>query len=466
MTAARAAGPGARVGEWVLEERLGGGGFGEVWRARHHLWPERRVAVKLPGGGRAMAHLERAGRLLGRVESPHVLRPLSVDLSADPPYVVLPCVEGGDLGQRLARGGPLPVAEAVEVVRQVLEGLDAAHRAGVVHRDVKPSNVLLGSDGVVRLTDFDLGVSWARDGAALARELENSLDDERTEGLAGTLDYMAPELREGAGPDPRSDLYAVGVLLFECLTGERPKPGDRPGALRAEVPASLDRVFSRLYTRAERRYASAREALDDLAGAPARAVVGPPTDLEAWVVIPGLALEARKYPATNAQYAAYVAAAGAVPPAWWGGPTPPRALEVHPVTGVSSAEAAAWAAWAGGRLPTAEEWRRAADGGETRAYPWGPVFEAGRANTREAGVGTTTPVGAYPSGAAPSGALDMAGNVWEWTSTAAALGSRRVLKGGSFHAPASQARCDASAEQPSEARVRSVGFRVVRDRRR
>jgi len=130
-----------------------------------------------------------------------------------------------------------------------------------------------------------------------------------------------------------------------------------------------------------------------------------------------------KTPVTNAQYAAFVDGAGHSPPRYWRGARPPRGKDQHPVVSVSWYDAMAYCRWLVQvtgkpyRLPTEAEWEKAARGTEGPKYPWGDAWDAGRCNTKESGREDTTPVGLYPEGASPYGLLDMAGNVWEWTSS-------------------------------------------------
>jgi serine/threonine-protein kinase len=159
----------------------------------------------------------------------------------------------------------------VENVPGHLQALAASHDAGLVHRDIKPANILLDhpleeiqtvADRAVKVTDFGLG----KIGGATAQSImqSGSLLTEDGKSISGTLAYMAPEVKEGREADGRSDLYSCGIVLFEMLTGERPQGGEVPGALRPDVPGSLDAVFQKCYTRADRRYASAQEMLSDL----------------------------------------------------------------------------------------------------------------------------------------------------------------------------------------------------------
>ena len=139
------------------------------------------------------------------------------------------------------------------------------------------------------------------------------------------------------------------------------------------------------------------------------------------------------HPATNAQYAEFVAASGHRAPKHWVHGAPLPGMEDHPVVWLSWHDAAAYATWAGKRLPTEEEWEYAARGADGREYPWGSGFSPERCNCRHSDIGTTTPVGSFPGGASPCGCQDMAGNVWEWVdSWYDAARKQRVLRGGSW----------------------------------
>jgi formylglycine-generating enzyme required for sulfatase activity len=123
------------------------------------------------------------------------------------------------------------------------------------------------------------------------------------------------------------------------------------------------------------------------------------------------------YEVTNAEYARFVRATGHRAPKHWRGPEPPPEINDHPVTNVSESDGAAYAKWVGKRLPSADEWEKAARGDTRRAYPWGDVFNSDNANTLEAGIGKTTPVRAFPQDLSPYGVIGLGGNVTEWTST-------------------------------------------------
>lgn len=168
-----------------------------------------------------------------------------------------------------------------------------------------------------------------------------------------------------------------------------------------------------------------------------------------------------KYPVTNAEYKAFVDATGYRQPDHWRGGTYPPDKADHPVVQVNWEDAAAYAEWAGKRLPTEEEWEKAARGTDGRTYPWGDTWEANRANTSESGILDTTPVGKYsPQGDSPYGVADMAGNVWEWT----ASGVKRVyliMRGGTWLNPREDARCTSRLQYTPRRRNPYVGFRCA-----
>ncbi len=220
-----------------------------------------------------------------------------------------------------------------------------------------------------------------------------------------------------------------------------------------------------------------------LAAGRALALLGDPRDLDALVTAPAgefaggehadphvIAQPYRigRYPVTNAQYLRFVAATGHALPAHWDAGTRrfPPGLANHPVVFVSWHDAQAYCAWLSARdgwacrLPSEHEWERAARGVDGRAYPWGDTFDAARANVQETALRATSPVGAFPGGVSPCGALDMAGNVWEWT--AGEEGQARVaLCGGSWMQYGLFARCAFRHHEPRHAVLNDAGFRIV-----
>jgi Tol biopolymer transport system component len=210
---------------------LGRGGMGEVWRA-HDTRLGRDVALKLvlthlDRDPQRLARFEREARLLASLNHPYIASLHHFDLEGDRQFLVMELVEGPTLADRLA-GGALPMDEALRIARQIAEALESAHEKGVVHRDLKPANVKVRDDETVKVLDFGLAKSLIA--AAGDAESPSSRRDQATETLSGTLlgtaAYMAPEQATGKRVDQRADLWALGAVLFEMLTGRRPFPGD------------------------------------------------------------------------------------------------------------------------------------------------------------------------------------------------------------------------------------------------
>src|SRR5687768_8354161 len=157
--------PNQRVSEYILVEKIGGGTFGEVWKAHHHVWTDQLVAIKIPTDPQYVRNLQREGAAIHGLLHPNIVRARGFDPYADPPYLVMEYVPGTDL-RALIRTGTLAPDDAIAIMTQVLAGLDYAHKNGLVHRDIKPENILIhenaksqgyGSTGTVKVTDFGLG---------------------------------------------------------------------------------------------------------------------------------------------------------------------------------------------------------------------------------------------------------------------------------------------------------------------
>ena len=236
--------PPARLGDSLeLLDEIGRGGMGTVWKARH-LRLGRTVAVKFLAPELAAQpdferRLEREARALALLSHPGIVAVHDYGREEGVGYIVMEYVEGAPLSSVI----PLPVDRAVVIARRVLEALAYAHRRGVVHRDVKPENILVDAAGAVKVTDF-----------GIARLVSGDADPGITAvgRVAGTPRYLAPEALAGAAPDPRMDVYAVGIVLREMVMG--PDPGE------AAMPPALDRIVSRATAaRPEDRYPDADE---------------------------------------------------------------------------------------------------------------------------------------------------------------------------------------------------------------
>ena len=270
---------GDRINNYLLEELIGAGTFGQVWKARHHVFNDA-VAIKIPTDAQYVRNLRREGVAVHGLRHPNIVRAIDLDPYAEQPYLVMEYVDGPSLRQIIEQHpAGMPIPAVVAVMQGVLAALDAAHRANLVHRDIKPENILIAGgkdlDGMdaarVKVADFGLGAAGRLTTASIMQS--GSMTTEAGRSISGTIAYMSPEQRDGLPVDARSDLYSCGVVLFEMLTGERPAGTELPSHLRSDVPAWLDEVFQRLYTRYERRFASATEVLEALnAARPPRVV--------------------------------------------------------------------------------------------------------------------------------------------------------------------------------------------------
>jgi serine/threonine protein kinase len=210
-------GPGDVVDGYRIEAPLGEGGMGQVFRAVRETDGET-VALKVmkpgpSGDTERIRRFVREARAAATVEHRHLVGVLDSGECAGCAYLVMRYVAGGSLDRRIREAGRLSLEETISVVGDIAAGMDALHRAGVVHRDVKPSNVMLDGSGSAALTDF--GLAKGRDYSALTRQGQ----------MLGTLDYIAPEMLRGTDPGPPADIYALGCVTYECLTGSPPFGG-------------------------------------------------------------------------------------------------------------------------------------------------------------------------------------------------------------------------------------------------
>ena len=214
---------GLLVGRYVLVERIGSGSMGRVYKA-HHKMMDRYVALKIIApeivmNDRVVSRFQREMRLVGRLDHPNVVRAFDADQINQILYIVMEYVQGTSLSHRL-RKGIIPALEMADYAAQAALGLGHAHSQGIVHRDVKPSNLLLTEARQIKVLDLGLGVLMEADDASQFATAD---------GIAvGTVDYMSPEQARGLEVDGRSDLYSLGCSMYHLMTGKLAFPGESP----------------------------------------------------------------------------------------------------------------------------------------------------------------------------------------------------------------------------------------------
>jgi eukaryotic-like serine/threonine-protein kinase len=302
--------PPVLAGRYVLEEEAGSGGMASVWRATDEVL-SRPVAVKLlhthlaqdPG---FRARFEREALSAARLTHPNIVNVFDTGEEGGTSYIVMEYLDGGTLADFEATEGPIDPARAIDIVLQILLALSAAHGAGIIHRDVKPANILIGPDGRVKVADFGIAKAAYMSGA----------DVTTTGTVLGSIPYLSPEQVTGQELDARSDLFAVGVVLYELLSGRRPFEAETdlaaammrltadpmpPRAIRPGIPRGLEAVTMKaLARRPGDRFASAEEMAAALSrfrrepsGAPPPAGTSPAPSgqggqsfFRAWMLVP------------------------------------------------------------------------------------------------------------------------------------------------------------------------------------
>jgi len=304
------------LGPYRILERLGEGGMGQVFKARHDRL-QRTVALKVIrkdklADPRVLARFRQEARAAAQLAHPNIVTLYDASEVAGTHFLALEYVEGTDLGRLVKEGGPLPVAQACDYIRQAALGLQHAHERSLVHRDIKPANLLLATPqgtslaGQVKLLDMGLARLNATD---TADANDPALTHAGT--VVGTPDYMAPEqAKNSRSVDARADLYSLGCTLYFLLTGQTPFTGataveklvqhqmEEPPSIRKirrDAPAELDKVIRKLMAkRPEDRYASAAAAAEALLpftsasqkAAPARLPIL--RDRRLWMAVAGL----------------------------------------------------------------------------------------------------------------------------------------------------------------------------------
>ena len=278
---------GETLSHYKILDKLGAGGMGEVYLAEDTTL-KRQVALKvlppdLAGSQERLERFQREAETLAALDHPNIVTVFTVEHDDDVHFLTMQLVEGKQLSDLILEGG-MPLERIFEIAIPLADALAAAHEKGVIHRDLKPANIMLSDEGRVKILDFGLAKFREEAEAPIATQLPTEPLTE--EGLAiGTVPYMSPEQVEGKSVDHRSDLFSLGIILYEMATGQRPFQGDSPASvmsailrdtpssvtdLRVVLPRQLARIIHRCLVKdKERRLQTARELaieLDELKG--------------------------------------------------------------------------------------------------------------------------------------------------------------------------------------------------------
>src|SRR2546422_4134972 len=273
---------GKKFGHYRIEAMLGRGGMGEVYLAQDKLG--RKVALKLltkrfPGDKSGIARFQQEARTLLALNHPHIVTIYDIDQIEGVYYIASELVEGKTLRQRLDEGD-LPLHDLLEIAIQVVTALTAAHEKGIVHRDIKPENIMIRRDGFVKVLDFGIA-KLTENYATTESEAPTIKQIQTAKGMViGTAPYMSPEQARGLKVDARTDIWSLGVVIYEAVAGRKPFSGDTtPDVINSviektpppltryasEVPEGLEWIVSRaLRKEKETRYQTANELLTDL----------------------------------------------------------------------------------------------------------------------------------------------------------------------------------------------------------
>jgi serine/threonine protein kinase/Tol biopolymer transport system component len=323
--------PRTKLGPYEIVGPIGAGGMGEVYKARDARL-DRTVALKvlpedLASDPDRRTRFEREARAIAALDHPNICSIYDVGESQGAHFLVMPLLDGQTLAARLEKG-PLPLDQALAIALEVTDALDKAHRQGIIHRDLKPANIMLTRAGA-KLLDF--GLAKLRPGAGaismsgMQRLATTTPGTSTAAGLIlGTIYYMSPEQVEGKDTDARSDIWALGAVIYEMVTGARPFAGETPASVigsilkdqpppltarQSTIPALLDRIVARCFEKApEERWQSAADLRQSLEWIRDGSATTPPS-------IPRRAERAHLIPLVAAGLA--LLAVGVTAPAWW-----------------------------------------------------------------------------------------------------------------------------------------------------
>lgn len=495
---------------YVIDATIGKGGMGEVFKAHDKLIDEE-VALKFMNPKalktqRGQQLFIKEAQIARRLRHENIVSVHDVSTTTEGLlYLSMELLNGVSLREYLRKlrmqKKHLDVRLGIRIILQILSALENAHTM-VIHRDLKPENVMLLPGERVKVLDFGLALAVEDD--PIPDSVQTTADGKKRK-VIGTLAYASPEQKRHQSIDMRSDLYTVGQLLMEVLTLRTPVD-EQVNVLdvRNDVAPSIAAIINKaMMEEKERRYQSAAEFYKDLDHAYTESyknvdVVsvttksGKVVDTQDMVFIEGgsfmmgtgeireeapeheahtEAFYMDKYPVTFSEYSTFIEESGYTKPKFWDDSelNGPR----QPITGVTFAEAMAYAEWAGKQLPTEVQWECAARGKENRKYPWGNLDpDPTRCNYGDY-LSMPSIVNMHDTGATPDGVHDMAGNVYEWTldsyapyranapSPAQSSDPRRVVRGGSWRSGVNELTTTYRKGLFPETQLTTVGFRCV-----
>lgn len=264
---------GKKLGKYSILREIGAGGMGKVYLGRHAAL-DQKVAIKvlaenLRDNQEAIERFIQEGRFVAKLRHQHIITVLDLDEEGDTHYLAMEFVEGKPLSELIEQKGKLKPNRALDVARQAAEALHVAHEKGVVHRDIKPDNIMINQEGLIKVMDF-----------GIAGTLKKSMSAVQDEAPVGTLMYMSPEQLQGREFDQRTDIFSLGVVLFQMLTGRLPYseslahmdlkqkiidgPFPAPSYVNQEITEAVENIVLKMTaTDPAERYTTARDVADD-----------------------------------------------------------------------------------------------------------------------------------------------------------------------------------------------------------